>query len=131
MARTYLKKATKTATTDASDVRDTVQSILDVIEQGGDEAAMRYAARFDQYDGNILLSDEEVEAACAKVPQALKDDIAFAHDNVKRFAEVQKQTVQDVELEVIPGFVLGQKSIPCNSVGCYIPGGRYLSLIHI
>jgi len=125
MARTYLKKATKTAETDATDVRDTVQAILDDIEQGGDEAAMRYAAKFDQYEGNILLSDTEIQAACDKVPQTLKDDIAFAHDNVKRFAEIQKQTVQDVELEVIPGFTLGQKSIPCNSVGCYIPGGRY------
>ncbi len=125
MNRNYLKKATKTASSDATDVRDTVQGILDDIEQGGDDAAMRYAAKFDQYEGNILLTDDEVEAACASVPQALKDDIAFAHDNVKRFAEVQKQTISDVELEVIPGFVLGQKSIPCNSVGCYIPGGRY------
>jgi len=125
MKRNYLKKATKTASSDATDVRDTVQGILDDIEQGGDDAAMRYAAKFDQYEGNILLTDDEVEAACASVPQALKDDIAFAHDNVKRFAEVQKQTISDVELEVIPGFVLGQKSIPCNSVGCYIPGGRY------
>jgi len=125
MKRNYLKKASKTASSDATDVRDTVQGILDDIEQGGDDAAMRYAAKFDQYEGNILLTDDEVEAACASVPQALKDDIAFAHDNVKRFAEVQKQTISDVELEVIPGFVLGQKSIPCNSVGCYIPGGRY------
>ena len=125
MPRTYLKKATKTAETDAGDVRETVQGILDEIEQGGDEAALRYAAKFDQYDGNILLSEEEIETACAAVPQKLKDDIAFAHDNVRRFAEVQKRTIEDVELEVIPGFVLGQKSIPCNSVGCYIPGGRY------
>ena len=125
MPRTYLKKATKTAVTDAGDVRETVQGILDEIEQGGDEAALRYAAKFDQYDGNILLSEEEIETACAAVPQKLKDDIVFAHDNVRRFAEVQKRTIEDVELEVIPGFVLGQKSIPCNSVGCYIPGGRY------
>lgn len=125
MTRTYLKKSTKTASTDATDVRETVQGILNEIEAGGDEAALRYAAKFDQYEGNIILTDEEIEAACAAVPQALKDDIAFAHDNVKRFAEVQKQTISDVELEVVPGFTLGQKSIPCNSVGCYIPGGRY------
>ena len=92
MPRTYLKKATKTAETDAGDVRETVQGILDEIEQGGDEAALRYAAKFDQYDGNILLSEEEIETACAAVPQKLKDDIAFAHDNVRRFAEVQKRT---------------------------------------
>ncbi|MGI9317615.1 MAG: histidinol dehydrogenase, partial [bacterium] len=121
----YLKKATKTATTDASDVRETVQAILSDIEVGGDEAALRYAQQFDQYSGSILLSDEEIEEAIAKVPQKLKEDIAFAHDNVRRFAEVQKQATQDAELEVVPNFILGQKSIPCRAVGCYVPGGRY------
>ena len=125
MTRKFLKKATHTATTDAADVRYTVQAILDEIEAGGDEAALRYAAKFDQYEGNTLLTAEEIQTASDAVPQKLKDDIAFAHDNVKRFAEVQKQTLVDVELEVSPGFVLGQKSIPCKSVGCYIPGGRY------
>ncbi|MBX2836461.1 MAG: histidinol dehydrogenase [Gammaproteobacteria bacterium] len=125
MARNYLKKASKTSTTDSSDVRLTVQGILDDIEAGGDEAAKRYAEKFDQYSGNLLLTQDEIDAAIAKVPQKLKDDIAFAHDNVKRFAEVQKSTLQEVELEVVPGFQLGQKSIPCRAVGCYIPGGRY------
>lgn len=125
MSRNYLKKATKTAATDATDVRETVQQILSDIEAGGDEAAQRYAAKFDQYEGNLILTDEEIEAAIATVPQKLKDDIAFAHDNVRRFAEVQKSTMQDVELEVVPGFKLGQKAIPCRAVGCYIPGGRY------
>ena len=63
MARDYLKKATKTATTDASDVRDTVQAILDDIEQGGDEAALRYAQKFDNYHGSTVLTDEEIAAA--------------------------------------------------------------------
>lgn len=125
MTRKYLKKAAKTATSDATDVRETVQSILSDIEAGGDEAALRYAEKFDRYEGNVLLTDEEIAAACAAVPQRLKDDIAFAHDNVRRFAEVQKQTMQNVELEVVPGFTLGQKTIPCRAVGCYVPGGRY------
>ena len=68
---------------------------------------------------------EEIDAASAAVPQKLKDDIAFAHDNVRRFAELQKTTMQNVEMQVIPGFTLGQKTIPCRAVGCYIPGGRY------
>jgi sulfopropanediol 3-dehydrogenase len=121
----YLKKATKTAVSDATDVRETVQGILSEIEAGGDEAALRYAEKFDQYQGNILLTEEEIAAATAAVPQKLKDDIAFAHDNVRRFAELQKTTMQNVEMEVIPGFTLGQKTIPCRAVGCYIPGGRY------
>ena len=125
MAISYLKKATKTAVSDATDVRETVQNILSEIESGGDEAALRYAAKFDQYEGNILLTEEEIEAASAQVSQKLKDDIAFAHDNVRRFAELQKSTMQNVEMEVTPGFTLGQKTIPCRAVGCYIPGGRY------
>ena len=86
MTRKYLKKAAKTATTDATDVRETVQTILSDIEAGGDEAALKYAAKFDRYEGNVLLTEEEIAAASAAVPQKLKDDIAFAHDNVRRFA---------------------------------------------
>jgi len=125
MAPTYLKKADKTAMTDASDVRDIVQGILDDIEKGGDDAALKYAAKFDNYDGSILLSDEEIAAACAKVPQKLKDDIAFAHDNVRRFAEMQKETITNTQTEIQPGLIAGQKAIPCRSAGCYVPGGRY------
>jgi len=125
MARNYLKKAQKTAITDAGDVRDTVQNILTDIEAGGDAAALKYAEKFDQYQGSILLSQDEIAAATALVSQKLKDDIAYAHDNVRRFAEIQKQTMQDVELEVVPGMIVGQKVIPCRAAGCYVPGGRY------
>lgn len=125
MAREYLKKATKTAMTDAGDVRETVQNILNDIETGGDAAALKYAEKFDNYKGNVLLGEEEIAAASALVSQKLKDDIAFAHDNVRRFAEVQKSTMKDVELEVVPGLIAGQKAIPCRAAGCYVPGGRY------
>jgi len=125
MAVKYLKKAERTSDTDSGDVRDTVQEILDKIETGGDASAMEYAAKFDNYDGNIILTQEEIEAAAALVPEQLKKDIQFAHDNVRRFAEVQKSTMQDVELEIIPGLLAGQKCIPVETAGCYIPGGRY------
>ena len=128
MARDYLKKADKTAETGASDVRDTVQEILANIEAGGDAAALEYAAKFDNYDGPVLLSEEDIAAACAKVSQKLKDDIAFAYENVRRFAETQKSTMKDVELEVRPGLIAGQKAIPVNTAGCYVPGGRYSHL---
>ena len=127
MAITYLKKAPKTSASDAPDVRDTVQSILDEIEAGGEAAARKYAEKFDRYDGNIVLSAEEIEAASAQVPQKLKDDIRFAHDNVRRFAEKQMESLSDVEYEILPGFMAGQKSIPCHSAGCYVPGGRYIT----
>ena len=125
MKREYLKKATLTSTSDAADVRDTVQGMLDAIRTGGDTTAMDFAARFDRYDGNVIVTPEEIEAAYAAVPGRLKDDIRFAHDNVRRFAEAQKDTLQEMELEVVPGLVAGQRAIPVSAAGCYVPGGRY------
>ncbi|HKL45549.1 MAG TPA: histidinol dehydrogenase [Roseovarius sp.] len=125
MAQEYLKKAALTSQSGASDVHETVQTILDDIEAGGDQAALDYAARFDQYEGNIVLTRDEIEAAKAKVPEKLRRDIAFAHDNVRRFADAQKETLRDIEVEVVPGLIAGQKSIPVRGAGCYVPGGRY------
>jgi len=125
MPRKYLKKATLTAKSDATEVHDIVMDMLTKIEAGGDETAIEYAMKLDKYDGPFLLNEEQIAAAAAKVPQKLKDDIAFAHDNVRRFAETQKSTMQDVELEIVPGLIAGQKAIPCQAAGCYVPGGRY------
>ncbi len=125
MPREYLKKATLTAKSDASDVHEIVTGILVDIEAGGDQAALDYAAKFDKYEGSVILSDEEIAAACALVPEKLKQDIQFSHDNVKRFAQTQKSTVADVEYEVVPGLTVGQKAIPVDAAGCYVPGGRY------
>ena len=125
MPRKYLKKATLTAKSDATDVHDIVMDMLTKIEAGGDETAIEYAMKLDKYDGPFLLNEEQIAAAAVKVPQKLKDDIAFAHDNVRRFAETQKSTMQDVELEIVPGLIAGQKAIPCQAAGCYVPGGRY------
>lgn len=125
MPRTYLKKATLTSKSDATNVHATVAGILNDIESGGDAVAIEYAKKFDKYDGSITLSEEDIAEASKKVPQKLKDDIAFAYDNVRRFAETQKTTLKDVELEVVPGLVAGQKAIPCQAAGCYVPGGRY------
>ncbi len=125
MAIDYLKKATHGSRRDNDDVRRHVQAMLDEIEAGGDAVALDYAARFDRYDGDTLLDAAAIEAANARVPERLKADIRFAHDNVRRFAEAQKGTMHDVEIEVVPGLIAGQKSIPCRAAGCYIPGGRY------
>ncbi|MEM6636790.1 MAG: histidinol dehydrogenase [Pseudomonadota bacterium] len=125
MPRTYLKKAILTSKSDASQVQETVKGILSDIEAGGDAAALEYAKKFDTYEGNILLTPDEIEAASALVPDKLKADIDFAHANVRRFAEAQKKTVPDVEVEIIPGVVAGQKAIPVRAAGCYVPAGRY------
>ena len=125
MPRTYLKKAKLHSRSDASETREIVRGILDDIEAGGDEAALRYAAKFDQYDGEIILTPEAIAAASAEVPQKLREDIEFAHANVKKFAEAQRDTVANFEVEVVPGLVAGQKAIPVHAAGCYVPGGRY------
>ncbi|MCT4333161.1 histidinol dehydrogenase [Paracoccus sp. YLB-12] len=125
MSVTYLKKAARQSTSDAGETRETVQNILTEIEHGGEEAARKYADKFDRYGGNIVLTRDEIEAASARLSQQLKDDIRFAHDNVRRFAEAQKETIRDFQTEIQPGLILGQKAIPCNAAGCYAPGGRY------
>ncbi|WP_293451598.1 histidinol dehydrogenase [Planktotalea sp.] len=125
MTREYLKKATLTSSTGASEVHETVKTILDDIEKGGDAKALEYAAKFDRYEGSVLLTQDEIDAAIVLVPEKLKADIRFAHDNVRRFAEVQKSTLTDVEMEIEPGFIAGQKAIPVDAAGCYVPGGRY------
>src|SRR6056297_3572404 len=117
MPREYLKKATHHARSDASETKRIVRDILDEIEAGGDEAALKYAQKFDNYDGEILLSDEAIAAAAAKVPEKLRRDIEFSQANVRTFA--------DFEIEVVPGLIAGQKSIPVHAAGCYVPGGRY------
>ena len=125
MSRIYLKKAQLTAKSNASEVHETVKNILTDIEAGGDSKAKEYASKFDKYQGNIILTDEEIKAASGLVPAKLKKDIQFAHDNVKRFAEKQKETLKNTEIEIHPGFVTGQKIIPVDAAGCYVPGGRY------
>ncbi len=121
----YIKKAPLHSRSDATETRDIVRKILDEIEAGGDEKALEYAVKFDNYQGSILLSAEAIKTASALVPDKMKRDIEFAHANVKKFAKAQKSTVADFETEVVPGLIAGQKAIPVNAAGCYIPGGRY------
>ncbi|RXV66383.1 histidinol dehydrogenase [Roseovarius sp. A46] len=125
MPTEYLKKAPRHSRSDASETRDIVRGILDDIEARGDAAALEYAAKFDRYEGELVLSSEAIEAAAAKVPEKLQRDIEFAHDNVRKFAEAQRATVADFEVEVVPGLIAGQKAIPVHAAGCYVPGGRY------
>ncbi len=125
MSVTFIKHAARPPTDGSSDVTATVTRILDEIEVGGESAALRYAATFDRYDGDIVLTRDCIDAASAEIPQQLKDDIRFAWDNIRRFAEAQKSTIQDMEIEVSPGMMAGQKAIPCRAAGCYAPGGRY------
>ena len=125
MAITYLKKAGKTASTGEQDVRDIVMNMLGELERGGDARAEQYARELDKWTGDIVVSDETRERVKKMVSQKLQDDIRFAHDNVRRFAEVQRASIQDTQTEILPGLIAGHRNIPLQTAGCYVPGGRY------
>jgi sulfopropanediol 3-dehydrogenase len=113
---------------DAADVsvRDTVVSILDRVRREGDAAVREYSETFDKWSPKrFRLSDAEIKACIDSLPTQTLDDIRFAQAQIRTFAEAQKASMRPVEIETIPGVTLGHKHIPVNSVGCYIPGGRY------
>jgi len=121
----YLKKAARTAEADNNDVRDLVHVMLARIALGGEEAARDYSRTFDQWEGEIIVSPAALKSAADQVPERLKEDIRFAHDNIRRFAEMQRATLSDCAVEILPGLMAGQKQIPVSAAGCYVPGGRY------
>ncbi len=121
----YLKRASRTAQRDQADVTPVVRALLAEIAAGGEAAARDMARRFDGWEGEVVVPDAAIAAAIATVSDRTKADIRFAHDNIRRFAEAQKSTIHDVELEILPGLIAGQKQIPVGAAGCYVPGGRY------
>ncbi|WP_157264074.1 histidinol dehydrogenase [Azohydromonas aeria] len=107
-------------------VRSTVEGILKDIETRGDAAVREYSAKFDKWSPeSFRLSQAEIEACIAEVSPKALEDIKFAQTQIRRFAQVQRDSMKDVEVETLPGVVLGHRNIPVNSVGCYIPGGKY------
>ena len=125
MAVTYLKKAAKTPQTGTDETRAIVADMLAKIEAGGEEAALGYGRDLDGYTGEAVVSADTIAAAGEKVSQQLKDDIQFAYDRVTKFAHAQKESIQEFETELSPGLWAGQKLIPIETAGCYVPGGRY------
>ena len=107
-------------------VQEIVRGILADIRQRGDEAVRELSVKFDSWNPeSFKLSDEEIAEIIGSLPQQTIDDLKFAQAQVRNFAQVQRAALQDVEVETLPGIVLGHKNIPVNSVGCYVPGGRY------
>ena len=125
MAITYLKKANKTPQTGTDETRKIVSNMLAKIETGGEEAALAYGRDLDGYHGEAIVSEETIASAADTVSDQLKDDIKFAYDRVTKFAEAQKASIQEFETELSPGLWAGQKLIPIETAGCYVPGGRY------
>ena len=121
----YLKKANKTPATGEDDTRDIVMRMLREIEQGGESRVREIAQELDGWTGDIIVTQDQIDAASAALPQRTKDDIRFSYEQVKRFAEAQLASTQEFETELHPGVVAGQRLIPVNTAGCYIPGGRY------
>lgn len=111
---------------DDSKVRATVEGILADIEKRGDDAVRELSAKFDQWDRkDYRLTDAEIKGCVAQLSKRNIDDIKFAQEQVRNFAQHQRNSMKDVEVETLPGVVLGHKNIPVNSVGCYVPGGKY------
>ncbi len=125
MAIEFLKKASKTSATGESETRELVARMLRDIEEGREEAALRYCKQLDNWDGDVVVSRAQIEAAKAKVPEQLKQDIRFAYERVSGFARAQRDSIREFEVELSPGLFAGQKLIPMETAGCYVPGGRY------
>ncbi|MEH6587940.1 MAG: histidinol dehydrogenase [Halioglobus sp.] len=124
----YLKEgiSVEEAQTQDAKVRGIVEGILGDIESKGDAAIRDYSQKFDSWSPeNFRLSREEIDGCYQELDQQVIDDIRFAQEQVRNFAQIQRNSMVDVEEETLPGVVLGHKHIPMNSVGCYVPGGKY------
>jgi sulfopropanediol 3-dehydrogenase len=125
MAITYLKKAAKTPETESAQAQAVVTEMLARIEAEGEAAVRHYAKVLDKWDGPILVTTEERKARAAEVPVQVKEDIAFAVEQIRTFALAQKDSVKDFSMVMPSGLTVGQKWVPCNVAGCYVPTGRY------
>ena len=127
MAR-YLKKGRDAAqrAEDAAKVRTVVEGILADVEARGDTAVRELSIRFDKWDReDYRLTDAEIRGCLARLSKSNLDDIRYAQEQVRNFAEHQRSALRDIEVETQPGVLLGHKNIPVNSVGCYVPGGKF------
>ena len=107
-------------------VRSTVESVIADVERRGDAAVREYSERFDKWSpASFRLTPGEIEACVAQLSPRDVDDIKFAQTQIRNFAQIQRDALRDVEVETLPGVILGHRNIPVNSVGCYVPGGKY------
>jgi sulfopropanediol 3-dehydrogenase len=121
----YLKRASKTAETETANAQVVVAEMLAAIRRGGEQAVRDYAKTLDNWTGDILVSEEEIGRRTHDIPTQVKRDIEFATAQVRRFALAQRDSVRDFSIEMLPGLQAGQKLVPVDVAGCYVPTGRY------
>lgn len=124
----HVKKAEMAGQQEEADakIRSAVESIIADVARRGDTAVRELSGRFDKWSPpSFRLSAEEIAALIAKVSPQTIEDIKFAQDQIRGFAEIQRASMRDVEVETLPGVVLGHRHIPVDRIGCYVPGGRY------
>jgi len=125
---TWLKRGAKSGEKAATDrkVRDTVETILADLETRGDAAVRELSIKFDKWDrDDYRLSKTEIQGCIDQLSKQELKDIEFAQTQVRNFAQIQRDSIHDVEVETLPGVVLGHKNLPINAAGCYVPGGKY------
>ena len=121
----YLKRAQPPAIARDTATAETVRTMLDAIAAGGEPVAQAYAAELDGWQGPVVVAPEAFARAEAALSAGVKDDIRFARDRVQDFARRQRESMQEFAAELMPGLMVGQRLIPCQTAGCYVPGGRY------
>ena len=125
MATEYLKRATKTPETESAHAREVASAMLADIEARGEAAVREYAARLDDWHGEIVVSPDQIDRRTRDVAPAVRQDIEFATAQVRRFAEAQRASINEFSAELQPGLTAGQRLVPVNVAGCYVPTGRY------
>ncbi len=125
MAIKYVKQAPRPVNEADPAVRERVAELLAELEEGREEAAIRRAATFDDWTGPVLADERTMAAAASKLDRQVLEDIDHAHDHIRRFAEAQLASLSEFEMEIEPGLVAGQRNVPVDVAGCYIPAGRF------
>jgi len=121
----YLKRAAKSPETETATAREVAEQMLAEIARNGEQAVRDYAAKLDHWTGPIVMTAEEIERRIRDIPGAVKHDIGFAAERVRRFAQAQRESIREFTIEMQPGLTAGQRLIPVNVAGCYVPTGRY------
>jgi sulfopropanediol 3-dehydrogenase len=125
MTTEYLKRASKTPESETESARTVASEIVADIERRGEAAVREYAHKLDNWSGDILVSAEEIDRRTKDIPTKTRRDIEYATEQVRRFALAQRDSIRDFSIELAPGLVAGQKLVPVNVAGCYVPTGRY------